>query len=210
MKPIFLFVLFVFGLIIIGIFAFSIIREKPIKKNLNEIDFLIKPVIFPNDPVFGNPEALISLVEFGDYQCGACHKVEPTLKEILKIYPDQIKLIWKGIPGHSESQNALLASYCAQEQGQFWKYHDLLFLNQNQLGQQNIYLKFAQEINLDLKKFDNCFNNQTFLNLIQDNITQAQKLRIDSTPYFFIGEEKFSGAISFEAFKIIIEQKLQL
>lgn len=194
---------------VIGIFAISIIKEKPLKKNLDEIDFLTEPVIFSEDPVLGNPKATISLIEFGDFRCSACQKVESTLKEILKTYPNQIKLVWKGIPGHNESEKTLLASYCSREQGQFWKYHDLLFFNQDKLDQQNIYFELARDINLDLKKFDRCLSNQTFLDLIQNNITQAQKLRIDSTPYFFINEKKFSGALSFEKFRIIIEEEIR-
>jgi protein-disulfide isomerase len=209
MKSIFLFIFFILGLIVIGIFAISIVKEQPLKKNLNKIDFLTKPVIFSEDPVLGNPKAIISLIEFGDFKCSACKKIESSLKEILKTYPNQIKLVWKGIPGHSESEKVLLASYCAREQGKFWKYHDLLFSNQDNLDQQNIYFKLAQDINLDLKKFDRCLNNQTFFDLIQKNITQAQKLKIDATPYFFINEKKFSGAISFEKFRIIIEEEIR-
>ncbi|MFH1838201.1 MAG: thioredoxin domain-containing protein [Candidatus Kuenenbacteria bacterium] len=208
-QSIFLFIFIVLGLIIISAFVISIIKEKPIKENLNETSFLSEPIIFANDPVLGNITTQIAIIEFGDFKCSACQKVEITLKEILKKYPNQVKLIWKGIPGHSESQNALLASYCAQEQGQFWKYHDLLFSNQDKLDQQNIYFELAQNINLDLKKFDYCLNNQTFLDLIQENMTQAQKLRIDSTPYFFIGKKNFSGALSFEKFQMIIEEQIK-
>lgn len=209
MKSIFLFIFFILGLIIISIFAILVFKEKPIQRNLNEIDLLTKPIIFPEDPILGNPTAQITLVEFGDFKCGACQKVESVLKEILKTYPNQIRLIWKGIPGRNESESALLASYCAQEQGQFWKYHDLLFSNQDRLGQQNIYFELAQNIDLDLKKFDLCLNNQIFLDLIQKNTAQAQRLRIDFTPYFFIEEKRFGGALSFEEFQIIIEEQIK-
>lgn len=207
-QSVFLFLFILLGLIVVGSFAVSIINERPIKKNLNEIS-ITEPIIYSNDPVLGNSLAPIAIVEFGDFRCSACQRVEFVLKEILNAYPNQVKLIWKGIPGHNESENALLASYCAQEQGQFWKYHNLLFSNQDKLDQQNIYFELAQNINLDLKKFDRCLNNQTFSDLIQKNIIQTQELGVNATPYFFIGKKKFSGAISFEKFKIIIEEQIK-
>lgn len=129
-------------------------------------------------------------------------------KKILETYPNQVKLIWKGISAHNGSENTLLAGYCAQEQGKFKEYSDLLFLNQGQLNQQNTYLDSAQKINLDLKKFNNCLTNNYYSDLIQKNLIQAQKLRVDATPYFFIGQ-KFSGAISFEEFQMIISKEIR-
>ncbi len=207
-QSVFLFIFIALGLIIISAFAISTIKEKPIK-TLDEKNIITKPIVYLDDPVLGNPEAKISVIEFGDFKCSACEKVNPVLKKILKTYPNQVKLIWKGISGHDGSENALITSYCAQEQGQFDKYHNLLFSNQDQLDQQNIYLDLAQKINLDLKKFNDCLINNRYSDLIQKNIIQAQELRVDATPYFFIGQKKFKGAISFEQFQMIINEEIR-
>ncbi len=208
MRSFFLFTFIILGLFIVVIFAISIIKEKPFKK-INATNELTKPIIYSDDLVFGNPMAPIVIIEFGDYKCSACKKVEPALKKILETYPNQVKLIWKGIPGHNESENALMASYCAQEQGQALNYHNLLFLNQSDLNEENIYFNLAQSINLNLEKFNRCLSNQVYSNLIQKNLLQAQELRIDATPYFFIGEKSFFGAISFEQFQIFIQEELK-
>jgi len=207
-QSILLFIFIIGGLIILSVFIISIIKEKPIKEN-NKADILTEPIIYNEDSVLGNLTAPITIIEFGDFKCSACKKVAITLEKILETYPNQVKIIWKGIPAKNKSEEALIASYCAQEQKQFLKYHNLLFANQNNLDQENFYIDLAQEINLDLRKFNSCLNSQVFLDLIQKNTIQAQELRVDATPYFFVGKKSFSGAISFEKFQIIIEEEIK-
>lgn len=80
MRAFFLSIFVILGLIIVSAFAISVIKERPIKK-LSETNILTEPIIYPDDPVLGNSKAPISLVEFGDFECSACQKVEPILKK---------------------------------------------------------------------------------------------------------------------------------
>ena len=88
-----------------------------------------------NDPVKGPANAPITIIEFSDYQCPFCARVNPTLDRIRQTYPDKVRIVFKDfpLPNHPEAPKASEAAYCAGEQGKYWEMHDRLFANQQAL-----------------------------------------------------------------------------
>lgn len=163
-----------------------------------------------NEPRKGKDGAPIIIVEFTDFQCPFCSRAQATLDKIFTDYPDKVQLIFKDLPldFHKQAKDAHLAAQCANEQGKFWEYHDILFKNQNQLFPDKLK-EYATQLNLDMDKFNKCFEERKYEKYIDDNLTQAQNLGITGTPTFFVNGRIIKGAQPYENFKQIIDEELQ-
>ena len=170
-----------------------------------------RPVITSSDPVNGNPDAPITIVEFGDFLCPACAEISPTLKQILAEQKNNVRLVWKDAPNirrHALAQRAAEAARCAREQDQFWQYHDRLFENQTNLNEE-IFRTIANNLNLNLNSFNECLSSGRAGALIERNLNEALLLGVDATPYLFIDGQRFSGAISKTALDEALTNALQ-
>lgn len=166
--------------------------------------------ISPDDPIKGNLEAKVTIVEFSDFQCPFCGRVEPTLKQIFQTYGDQVRLVYKHypLPSHQYAQGAAQASLCAKEQGKFWEYHDLLFENQEKLTVSDLK-KYAQELGLKQDQFNSCLDSKKYQSQIGADLRAGQAAGVSGTPAFFINGQLVSGAQPFENFKAVIDQELK-
>jgi protein-disulfide isomerase len=173
-------------------------------------------------PVLGDSDAPITLIEFGDYQCHFCNVFfHSTEDDILKNYVEtgKVKMIFKdyNIIG-PDSINASHGAHCANDQGLFWEYHDILYSNWT--GENNGWAssenlgKFAQEIGLDMDVWSECMVNAIHSQTILASNKDAKNLELTGTPAFFvIGPDgkitKLFGAQPFETFKNIFENELE-
>jgi len=171
-------------------------------------------------PILGDPNAPITIVEFGDYQCFYCNKFfHDTESQIHDNYikTGKAKLIFKDftIIGQ-DSVIAAHAAHCADEQGKFWEYHDVLYQNWN--GENNGWasaqnqLKFAQDVGLDQTAFTECMASEKYLQKIQSSSEDAKTLGLTGTPAFFvIGPNnkivKVPGAQPYDVFANILDSK---
>ena len=161
-----------------------------------------------DDPVLGDANALLTIVEFSDFQCPACRSFyNNAFKELSSSYIDtgKVNLVYRDYPlsFHQNAIPAAIAAGCAKEQGgdgKFFEMHDKIFDGQNLKGGGTVEItndelkKYAEEIGLNMKKFNNCFDNQSPLSEILKDRDDADKIGIDATPSFIIGNKKFSGA----------------
>lgn len=170
----------------------------------------VEVAVSPSDPVKGNPQAKITIVEFSDFQCPFCGNVEPTLKKILETYGDQVKLVYKNypLPFHENAENAALATLCAKEQGKFWEYHDKLFDNQDSLKVDDLK-KYASDLGLNTQDFNSCLAGKKYKSQIEVDVMEANKVGVRGTPAFFINGRSLYGAQPFEKFQEIIEEELK-
>jgi len=173
-------------------------------------------------PILGNPNAPVTLVEFGDYQCHFCNVFfHSTEDDILKNYVDtgKVRMIFKdyNIIG-PDSISASHGAHCANDQGLFWEYHDILYSNwtgeNNGWASSENLLKFAQEINLDMDEWSECITNRSHSQTILASNEDARSLEITGTPAFFvIGPDgkttRIFGAQPFEVFENIFEKELK-
>lgn len=169
-------------------------------------------------PILGNPSAPITIVEFGDYQCSQCfnwfHNTEPELyQNYIETGKANLVFVDLAILGR-DSPKAAAATYCAEEQGKYWEYHDLLYDSQQGIDDgwaNSERLKaFAFSLDLDMEMFSSCLDSGKFSKRVQFNIAEAGKQGATGTPTFFIinsegKQQKISGAQPFSVFKDVID-----
>ena len=159
----------------------------------------------------GSPEAPVMIVEFSDFQCPFCRKVQSTLKNLLEKYQGQVSLAYRDFPlrgRHSQAELAAEASRCAAEQGKFWEYHDLLFANGDKLSRAGA-AEMAQSLNLDEKQFDACLASDKYTKQIEQDLQDGIRAGVEGTPGIFINGILLSGAQPEAAFEKIIRAQLE-
>lgn len=165
----------------------------------------------PDDPALGPANAPVTIVEFSDFQCPFCQRVEPTLKRVRETYGDRVRIVWKDFPLtsiHPQAFKAAEAARCAGEQGKFWEYHDRLFANQQALQVESLK-KYAADMGLDLPKFNSCLDTAKYAERVQAQMGVGAGLGINSTPALFINGRLLSGAQPYETFTAVIDEELQ-
>jgi protein-disulfide isomerase len=162
-----------------------------------------------HSPVLGPAGAPITIIEFSDFQCPFCARVVPTLKELMKQYPTQIKWVFKSYPldFHADSQLAHQAAVAAGQQGKFWEMHNLVFAEQESIKRDDLFEK-ARRLNLDMVKFTADLESAQVNNQIQADRQSGAALRVDGTPTFYVNDREYSGAISLETFQSAINHEL--
>ena len=172
-------------------------------------------------PILGSPTAPITIIEFGDYQCSQCYKwYHNTKPAIYENYIDTGKanliFVDLAILGR-DSPKAAAATYCAEEQGSYWEFHDLLYTSQesqidNGWASPERLKAFAFSLGLDMDLFDNCLDSGKFLKRVQFNTNEAKKQGATGTPTFIIvssdGQQKIGGAQPFSVFKNVIDSMI--
>ncbi|MFZ8908033.1 MAG: DsbA family protein [Nitrosopumilaceae archaeon] len=178
-----------------------------------------------DDPIRGDPDAPITIVEFSDFQCPFCARFHvQTLPSILEEYiaEGKVNLVYRDFPIQSIHPNALpaaVAAECADEQGKYWEYHDTLFEKQSSWARLDsnsaisTFSQYATDIGLEKEQFDSCLGSGKYLEEVQGDLRDGRDYEITGTPGFFIGNEKIgfvklNGAQPFESFKRIIDAQL--
>ena len=163
-----------------------------------------------DDPFLGPQDAPVTLVEFSDFQCPYCRRVQSVLKRLMTAYHGKLKLVFRDFPLrqiHPEAQKAAEAAQCANDQGQFWPYHDRLFAA-TELGVE--YLKqYAVELDLDAEGFNTCLDSEKYSQEVQKDIDDARVAGVNATPAFFVNGLPINGAVPFERFVEMVELALK-
>ena len=170
----------------------------------------VQDIPIGTSPVKGDKNAPVTIVEFSDFQCPYCSKIQPTLKEVLKAYPKEVKLVFKQFPlsFHAQAKNAVKASLAASEQGKFWEMHDLIFENYNTLTLE-MFIEFAKRLGLDAGKFASDFSSNKYDNKIQEDMDLAARIGVRGTPTLFINGRMMTGGRDVNDFKGMIGQALK-
>jgi protein-disulfide isomerase len=166
-----------------------------------------------DDPVLGNDNAQLTIVEFSDFQCPYCKRFrDQTFDQLKKQYIDtgKVKLVYRDFPLssiHPMAQKAAEAGECADEQGKFWEYHDKIYENQQLLSIDSLK-QWAKDLSLDTTKFNNCLDSEKYANEVKNDLNDATSSGGQGTPYFLVGNTQLSGAYPFDAFQQAIEAQL--
>ena len=160
-------------------------------------------------PSKGPANAKVTIVEFSDFQCPFCSRVNPTMEQIAKQYPNDVRMFFRHnpLPFHQDAPLAAEAAVAAEAQGKFWQMHDKLFANQQQLDRPALE-KYAQEVGLNMAKFKADTDAQKFKSAIESETKEGQAVGVNGTPAVFINGRKISGAYPFETFKKIADEEL--
>ena len=158
----------------------------------------------------GDSNAPVVLVEFADYQCPYCQKVNPQIQQLKKEYGDNLTVIFKDfpLPMHHSSEKAAEASRCAGEQGKFWEYHDVLFYSKE--IEVDALKEHARVLKLDGDRFDTCLDSGAEAAAVKKDLDEAKSLGLTGTPSFFVNGHFFSGVVDYAALKDIVNQQLNL
>jgi protein-disulfide isomerase len=163
------------------------------------------------DPSWGNPDALVTIVEFSDFTCGFCGRfASETMPALQEEFGDQIRFVYMDFPFLSQmSVPAALAGECADDQGQFWEFHDQLFANQRSLSVDALFT-IAEDIELDMDAFQTCYDDSAHMEEIAADYEYGAQFGVSGTPAFFINGTFVSGAQPIEVFRSAIQQELEV
>ncbi len=161
-------------------------------------------------PARGAKNAIVTIVEYSDYQCPFCGRVEPTLAEVLKNYPDTVRIVFNHNPlaMHKDAKLAHQAAHAAGLQGKFWEMHDTLFKNQKNLKEDDL-IKYAKDLSLDLNKFRTDLKSPETVAAIDKALKIGEDNDIKGTPNFSINGMPLKGAVPYEQFKAKIDEALE-
>jgi protein-disulfide isomerase len=161
-------------------------------------------------PSKGPANAKVNIVEFSDFQCPFCSRVVPTVEQILKQYPNDVRVFFRHnpLPFHPNAPLAAEAGVAAAEQGKFWEMHDKMFANQQNIGRADLD-KYAAEIGLDTAKFKQALDSGAGKAKVQEDLKAAQQIGVQGTPNFYINGRNVQGAQPFEEFKKVIDDEIQ-
>ncbi|MEK6955092.1 MAG: thioredoxin domain-containing protein [Nanoarchaeota archaeon] len=171
---------------------------------------LVKPVIEKDDPIIGNKDAELTIIEFGCYSCPYTKKAEETVKQVLENYKGRVNLQFKTfyIPHHNYSYKAALAADCFLEQDAYEKYHNYVFDEQINHSE-----KFFEEIpkilGIDIEQYNTCMKTEKYKNETDTDNDMGLKAGVRGTPTFFINDQVIVGPKPYRTFKNIIDEELK-
>ncbi|MFY0575369.1 DsbA family protein [Cystobacter fuscus] len=172
-------------------------------------DATIFKVPIDDSPIKGSADALVTLVEFSDYQCPFCSRANATVEQLQKDYGNKLRVVMKQNPlsFHPRAKPASVAALAAGEQGKYWEYHEKLFANAKALEDKDLE-GYAEDVGLDLNRWKADLTNPKFSAIIDRDQALAGKLGANGTPAFFINGRFLSGAQPIGNFKTIIDEEL--
>ena len=173
------------------------------------------PQVTKEDPVTGNPNAKVTLMEYSDFQCPACAAYHPLVKQLLANYNGKIYFVYRYFPLAATHQNAMissLAAYSAGLQNKFWEMHDMLFQAQNSWATSSkakeTFMDYAKKLDLDIDKFKTDLESDKGKNFINDTYNKGQAIGVNSTPTFFINGSKIQNPRTYNDFKSLIDNEI--
>lgn len=160
-------------------------------------------------PSRGPESAPVTIVEFSDYQCPFCKRAEATLRDVLKRYPEQVRLVYRHFPidGHKDARPAAEAAACAGEQGKFWEFHDQVFQSSPALDAGKLR-QLGEQVKLDTNAFDACITEGRHRAKVQADADAGREAGVSGTPAFFVNGIPLSGARSIAEFEKLIDAEL--
>ncbi len=161
-----------------------------------------------SSPTRGPRDAPVVIVEFSDFQCPYCAGLQPTLEQVMRAFPKEVKLVYKQYPLniHQYARQAALASLAAHAQGKFWQMHDKLFANFGAINEETIK-KWAREIGLNMSEFEKAMQSGKHEASVQKDMADGAGAKVLGTPTLFINGKRTHDR-SFEGFKLAIQQEL--
>ena len=175
--------------------------------------YLALPELKEDSLVIGSREAKVKVVEYSDFQCPYCKSFHVSVKQMLAEYGDQVAYVYKHLPlsFHPQAENAALASECANEQGKFAPYMDVLFDKQAAWGASQgtqSFKGYARQIGLKTADFNTCLDTKKYADKVAADAAEAAKFGVDGTPGVFVGDEFFAGAIQYAELKSVIDGQM--
>jgi protein-disulfide isomerase len=179
----------------------------------SQVEILLEPprvAVAAVGPAKGPADAPVTIIEFSDFQCPYCKRALPTLSQLLEKYPEKIRVVYRHLPLegiHPRARPAAAASVCAEDQGRFWDYHDLVFENNRALEDADLE-SYAGRAGLDVESFKQCIADGRHRERIDADIEAATQAGITGTPAFVVNGIVMRGAKPLDDFAVVIDAEL--
>lgn len=183
----------------------------------NETASLLEAFSKNKDRFSGAEDASVVLVEYGDYQCPACSAYQPFLKKLMEDFGEQILFVYRHFPLKNIHVNAELSARSAEAagaQGKFWEMHDMIYANQNRWATaedaKGIFEDYATALGLDLEKFRVDRDAKETGDRIDASFDAGVASGVEGTPTFFVNGVKIQNPLSYDEFKALITEALEV
>jgi protein-disulfide isomerase len=168
-----------------------------------------------SDQTKGNSESKVLLVEYSDFQCPACGRYYPLLKQLNQELGDQIQFVYRHFPlkqTHKNAEPAAFAAEAAGKQGKFWEMHDLIFEGQKDWSEKRnakeTFAEYAQSLNLDMERFKTDVESKEIKNKVRNDYSSGIKAGVNSTPTLFLNGKKLQNPRGYEELKQLVEEAM--
>jgi Na+/H+ antiporter NhaA len=172
------------------------VRARQVVGTAEDILDLSDDVDPDRDHVRGPSEALVTLIEYGDFECPYCGQAESVIRELLSSFGHDLRYVWRHLPlndVHYHAQLAAEAAEAASAQGRFWEFYDTLFENQDALTPQQ-FVRYAEELGLDSERFSTELRHREHAPRVAEDVASADASGVSGTPTFFINGRRHHGA----------------
>jgi protein-disulfide isomerase len=149
---------------------------------------LTMPVSDDRDHIQGPPDAAVTLLEYGDYECPYCGAAYPIVKELQARMGERLRFAFRNFPittSHPHAEHAAEAAEAAAGQGKFWEMHDTLYENQRQLGDSHLR-SYAEAVGLDVQRFDSELDEHVHAPRVREDFMSGVRSGVNGTPGFYI------------------------
>lgn len=162
-----------------------------------------------SSPAKGPAQAPVTIIEFSDFECPFCGRVNPSIAEAMATYGDNLRVVFRQFPLniHPRAQKAAEASLCADDQGKFWEMHDAMFADQRKLEVADLKAK-AGSLGLDQAQFDQCLDSGKHAAKVAADLADGQRAGVTGTPALFINGRFINGAVPFADLARVIDDEL--
>jgi protein-disulfide isomerase len=171
---------------------------------------LVIPVDPSRDHVQGDPKAILTLVEYGDYQCPFCGAAYPEVKKVQKELGPKLRFVFRNFPLTNVHGFAMVAAETAEAagaQGKFWEMHDFLYEHQRTLGDHSVVLGYAKKIGLDTQKFERDISQHVYEKRVKDDFMGGIRSGVNGTPTFYVNGVRHDGPAEADAIIISFTAK---
>jgi protein-disulfide isomerase len=168
--------------------------------------------VTPEDHIQGPPDASVTLVEYGDFQCPHCGRAYPIIKSVLSHFKNDLRFVYRHFPLidiHPLAEPAAETAEFAGTHGLFWDMHNLLFENQDQLSVE-LLAELTDELGLDTRELASALQQGLFVNRVKRDIESGLESGVQGTPTLFINGEQHVGTYEFKDLVYAIEQHLEV
>jgi protein-disulfide isomerase len=170
----------------------------------------MKTIIDKDTPSVGSENAPVTIIEFSDYECPFCARVQGTVSELRGQYGNKVRWVYKNLPlnFHANAKPAAYAALAAHNQGKFWEFHKALWSQQANLNDAT-YVAIAKELGLDMDRFNKDRAGDAIKARVEADLKQAEEVGARGTPHFIINGEGVSGALPTAEFRRVIDTHLK-
>ena len=150
----------------------------------------------PRDHAQGQPDALVTLVEYGDYECPHCGRAYPIVKEVQRRLGAKLRFVFRNFPlpeSHPHAEHAAEAAEGAAAQGRFWEMHDALYEHQQALDDRHL-VGYAAALGLEASRFEDELRGHVYKARVREDFTSGVRSGVNGTPTFFINGVRFDDS----------------